>query len=85
MKKLDIVTGIFSILALIGDLAFMAVLTSLSEASGALSQAATTPDMQDLSSTFSTVLTASWIWAIIVAIACVLGIYMSLVASRKKK
>jgi len=85
MNAKKIIAAVVSAIALVGDIVFMAILFSMGEAAGALSQAATTPDMQELAGTFSMVITGAWIWSVFVLVACLFGIYFSVFEGRKKK
>ncbi|GEM_PF-5898995 len=85
MKPTNIIAGILAIIALAGDVLFMFVLVAMGQTVSTFSALGNTPDVQELTNTFSFALNLGWVWAIIVLVTCLFAIKFAFLDSRKKK
>ncbi len=85
MKPTNIIAGILAIIALAGDIVFMFVLVVIGQTVSTFSALGNTPDVQELTNTFSLALNLGWLWAIIVLVTCLFAVKFAFLDSRKKK
>ncbi len=85
MKLLNVSAAIIAIATIVIDVLFMFVLFSLGDAMQGLGQVSAEADLADVQAVFGMVISAGWVWSILVLICGLFVLKAYVLDARKKK